>query len=69
MDVGTADLAVIVAARATGHQAVAKVDEASQGNEGEKDGMFKAHRMTGLCFLLEERPLAHMRPIGQARSI
>ncbi len=60
MDVGTAHLAVVAAAGASGHQAVAEVDQAAQGHERKQDGLLQPHRVGNPGLLFQDGTGPHM---------
>ncbi len=56
MNVGTADFAMIVPAGATGHEAIAKIDQAAQGDEREKNRLFQPDGMGNAGLFFENGP-------------
>ncbi len=61
MNIGAADLAVVAAAGAAGHQTVAKIDQAAQGHERKQNGLFQPDAVCAGGFLLQNTGLAHLR--------
>ena len=58
MDVGAPDLAVVLAACASGHQAVAEVDQAAERHKREQDGLLQSDAMGAAGLLLQNGALA-----------
>ena len=52
MNIGAADFTVVFAAGAAGHQAIAKIDQTAQGDEGKENRLFEGNGVgnTGLFF-------------------
>ena len=69
VDIAGPDLGVIPSRRATGHEAVAEVDEAAERHEGEEDGLLEAHAVGAAGFLLEDARLAHLRAEAEVRLL
>ena len=53
---------MVLAAGTAGHEAVAEVDEAAQGDEREEDGLLEADAVGAVGLLLQQAALAHLRP-------
>ena len=64
MDIGAADLTVILAAGAAGHQAVTEIDQTAQGNKRQQNGVLQGHRMGNAGLLFQNGGLAYVRPQG-----
>ncbi len=60
VDVGAAHLAVVLAAGAAGHQAVAEVDQAPERDEGKQDGLLEADAVGAVGLLLQEAAFADL---------
>ncbi len=69
MDVRASHLAVIVPAGPSREQAVAKVDQTAQGDEGEEDCLFQTNRMGAVGLFFEEAALSNLGAGGHVRLI
>ena len=69
MNVGGADFAVVFAAGAAGHEAVAKIDETAEGDVGEEDGLFEAYGVGAAGLLFDEAARPHMRAAAHGGAV
>ena len=60
MDIGTAHFTVIIPAGAAGHETVAKIDQAAQGDIRKQDGLLQPNRMGDAGLFFENGAPAHM---------
>ena len=58
-----------LAARATRHEAVAKIDEAAGSNEREKDRLLESNRMRRVGFLFQKCAGAYMGGTSNVRAV
>ena len=61
VDIGTADLTVVFAIGAAGHEAIAEIDQAAQGDERKQNRLFQPDGVGDAGLLFEDRASSDMR--------
>ena len=62
MNIGTADLAMVLATGAAGHQAITKINQTTQGYERKKNRLFESHGVGNTGLFFQNRCFANMGP-------
>ncbi|OQC22414.1 MAG: hypothetical protein BWX70_03184 [Verrucomicrobia bacterium ADurb.Bin070] len=69
VDVRRADLRMVLAARAAGHQRIAEVDQAAGRDPRQEDRLLDTHAMRDRRALLEQAARAHVRPAAGLEAV